>query len=41
MSGKRSHPTPRYLRFCAYCRKHGKRINWLVMSYWIDAGEPR
>ena len=35
-----SYPTPRYLRFCAWCRKKGKRITWIRYADWLDAGEP-
>lgn len=35
-----SYPTEQYLRFCAWCRKHGKEPTWLAYGYWLDAGEP-
>ena len=36
-----SYPTARYLRFCAYCRRTGKRVTWIAYGDWMDAGEPK
>lgn len=35
-----TYPSPRYLRFCAWCHRKGKEPMWLAYGYWLDAGEP-
>lgn len=35
-----TYPTPRLLRFCAWCHSRRRRFSWLAFGYWQDDGEP-